>query len=316
MTSCLLPLLRVRATLTTAPPLASARFPHSPLGMPRPSAVLALAAVLVWSLALTGGAYGQDRKSSRKARPAAGAAKPAPKADALPELISTEGEAPEWRNQKELEAAAAKGDPQACLVLGQQLLDATPPDPVRARPLFEKAAAAGVREAFFRLGKIHHDGLGVPVDRAKAFQYYLEAAQRGVPEAQYNVGAQLASGRGVRRNYIEGLAWLIVATRSGAAGDGEQQLRERLKGRLADIAAGEKRAAAIQAALAKGEPVVASGTGPAAAADSSSGSRGGNRAPLPEPPKVDRPTFQPQKPTAPVIEVPVAPLPEPLPGKP
>lgn len=277
---------------------------------PRPLRLLL--ALATFALTLPEVAFGQDRRS-RKARQNV-ETKAADKADALPELISTEGETPKWKNQRELEAAAAKGDAQACMQVAQQLLDKTPPDHVGARPWLVKAASGGVANAFFRLGKMHHDGLGVPTDRTKAFEHYLEAAKRGVPEAQYNVGAQLASGRGVRRNFVEGLAWLIVATKSGAAADGEKLLRERLKSRPADIAAGEKRAAAIQEALAKGEPIDAKASVAPAARRTGPSAAG---AKLPDPPKVERPTFVPEKPDAPKIEMPVAPLPPTaLPGKP
>lgn len=282
-----------------------------------PRSLRCLAAFTLLALAWPDAALAQNRKNSRKAKQPKVEQKAPEKADALPELISTEGEAPKWKNRRELEAAAAKGDPLACMELGETLFAAVPSDPVKARPLYEKAAEAGIPNAFFRLGKIHHDGLGVAADQAKAFNYYLEAAKRGVPEAQYNVGAQLSSGRGVRRNFTEGLAWLIVATKSGAAGDGEKLLRERLKSRPADIAAGEKRAAAIQDALAKGlsldAPAAPSVSGHADAPPR----RPSSSAPLPEPPKIERPTFQPERPAAPKIDAPVVPVPPPeLPGKP
>ncbi|HYC71028.1 MAG TPA: hypothetical protein VEB66_07475 [Opitutaceae bacterium] len=297
--------------------------------MPSPRLFVLLAA-LAFALTAPAAALGADPKASRKAKQEKKSG-----GDSLPELISTEGPdarsggrgvglispdagRPAWKSLKELEKFAEKGDPAACMELGQRLLDGNglAADLVRARQMFEKAAGAGVPDAFFRLGKIHHDGLGVPADPGKGFEYFLEAARRNVPEAQYNVGAQLASGRGVRRNYVEGLAWLIVATESGAAGDGEAQLRARLKGRPADIAAGEKRAAAIIAAMAKGAPVEASANVRTTAGNAANVSpRPAN--PLPEPPAVERPRFEPGKAETPKVTVPIAPLPAPaLPGRP
>ena len=49
----------------------------------------------------------------------------------------------------------------------------------------------------------------------------------------------------MKRDYIEGLAWLIVAKKSGAASDAETQVRARLAKRPADITAAEKRAVEI-----------------------------------------------------------------------
>ncbi|HET7536816.1 MAG TPA: tetratricopeptide repeat protein [Candidatus Didemnitutus sp.] len=172
-------------------------------------------------------------------------------ADAPPTLVSTNGGGPKWKNLKELEQYAAKGDPAACFELGDRLMtgDGYPTDVERARPLFETAANGGVADAWFRLGKIYHDGLGVEQDYAKAFDYYVQAAKRGVPEAQHNVGAMLVSARGVKRDYVEGLAWLIVATKNGAVSSAEAQTRARLAKQPADIAAAEKRAADLLQAI-------------------------------------------------------------------
>jgi TPR repeat protein len=202
--------------------------------------------------------------------PAFAAKKERPSLDAPPQLISTEGSGPKWRNTKELKAHAAKGDPQACFELGTRLLDGddeVTADLAQARALLEKAADGGVGDAQFRLGKIYHDGRGVPRDYAKALEYYTAAARRGVPEAQHNIGAMLVSARGVKRNYIEGLAWLLLAEHSGAASDAPRQVRERLARRPADIQAAEARAEQLSADLPNatvhtGMPTVPVGGGP------------------------------------------------------
>ncbi|MDI1249822.1 MAG: tetratricopeptide repeat protein [Lacunisphaera sp.] len=181
------------------------------------------------------------------------AKKEKPPADAPPQLISTKGGGPKWKNAKELEAFAAQGDPRACFELGMRLLeggDATKSDPAKALPLLEQAAQGGVADAWFRLGKIYHDANGVPRDYAKALEYYTAAARLGVPEAQHNIGAMLVSARGVKRDYVEGLAWLILANKSGAGSDAETKVRERLAKRPADIRAAEARAGELLANLA------------------------------------------------------------------
>lgn len=263
---------------------------------------------LLLLLALATTAAGAERRS-----PSAGKAAPL---DEAPKLISTTGGGPQWRSLKELEAAASKGDPKACYDLALLCLEGgsdVKQDVPRALALYTKAAEGGIADAWFRLGKIHHDGVGVPVDRARGYDYYLKAAKLGIPEAQYNVGAMLASGRGVRRDYPEALAWLIVATKSGAAGDGEKLLRERLARRPRDITAGEKRAAELQQALAQGGDV---STRPARAASPAPTPA---PKPLPPPPAIERPTFRPE-PSAPQVEMPVAPIAPPpkpvLPGQP
>ena len=71
------------------------------------------------------------------------------------------------------------------------------------------------------------------------------AAQSGVVEAEHNIGAMLVSARGVKRDFVEGLAWLIVATKSGDVGEAEGRVRARLAKRPADIQAAEERAAEL-----------------------------------------------------------------------
>jgi hypothetical protein len=172
-------------------------------------------------------------------------------ADAPPQLISVQGGV-KWKNTKELKAHAAKGDPQACFELGTRMLegdDEVASDLAQARVWLEKAAAGGVADAHFRLGKIYHDARGVPRDYAKALECYTTAARLGVPEAQHNIGAMLVSARGVKRNYVEGLAWLLLAEESGAASQAPQQVRERLARKPADIEAAQARAKELSADL-------------------------------------------------------------------
>jgi TPR repeat protein len=52
----------------------------------------------------------------------------------------------------------------------------------------------------------------------------------------------LVSARGVPRDFVDGLAWLILAARHGVAPEGEQRVRAHLAGRPQDIAAAERRA--------------------------------------------------------------------------
>ena len=80
------------------------------------------------------------------------------------------------------------------------------------------------------------------MDLGRALDYFTLAARSGVAEAQHNLGAMLVSGRGVKRNYVEGLAWLIVAVKSGVGADTETQVRNRLAKRPNEIIAAESRA--------------------------------------------------------------------------
>lgn len=174
--------------------------------------------------------------------------------DAAPKLVSTTGSGARWKDAGEMKRMAEAGDAEACLEMGILFENGgeQPPDYLEARLWYQRAAAKGLAEADFRLGKLVSEGLGGSENQEAAFQHYFKAAQAGLPLAQYNVGAMLASGRGTRRDYIEGLAWLIVATRDPAVDPaGEKQLRGHLARRPADIAAAEKRAEELTAQLAE-----------------------------------------------------------------
>lgn len=170
-----------------------------------------------------------------------------PPADSPPVLISKNGGNEKWANVEQLKKFAAKGDPQACFELAERALygDEVPQDSRQAVVLLELAAQGGVVDAWFRLGKISHDGLAGARDYGRALDYYTLAARAGVAEAQHNIGAMLVSGRGVKRDLVEGLAWLIVATKSGAVSEAENQVRNRLAKRPADIRAAAARAAEL-----------------------------------------------------------------------
>ncbi len=170
-------------------------------------------------------------------------------ADSRPELMSTTGGkgGNSWSSVEDMQKAADAGNPEAGYQLGEMYLNGVqvPVDAGKAVALLERAADAGHANAAFRLGKLNADGEVIPKNLPQAFVRYQAAANAGVAEAQFNLGAMYSSGRGVKRDFVEGLAWLIVATKNGADPAGEQQLRDYLKKRPALIADAEKRAAAI-----------------------------------------------------------------------
>lgn len=229
--------------------------------------------------------------------------KPEP-ADAPPQLISPKGGGPKWTTVEQLKQFAAKGDPAACFELADRSLegDGVPRDVLAAAALFAQAARGGIANGWFRLGKIYHDGLADAPDYGRALDHFTTAAKAGVVEAQHNIGAMLVSARGVKRDYVEGLAWLIVAKKSGAASDAETQVRARIAKRPADLAAAETRAAEITKDLPNAT-VRATLTGTA-------GKPAPPAAPTVEKPSVARPKPEPM--ATPKIAVP---LPAPTPGK-
>jgi hypothetical protein len=211
----------------------------------RPGTLLRFLFSLLGLLPLAG--YSADRKKAPANSPPVLISKDGDKGqllDAPPVRISTAGAKPKWTNVEQLKKFAAKGDPQACLELAERLLygDEVPKDIKQAVPLLEQAGQGGIADAWFRLGKIYHDGLLGAPDYERTLDYYARAARAGVPEAQHNIGAMLVSARGVKRDLVEGLAWLIVATKTGAVSDAEMKVREQLGKRPADLRAAEIRA--------------------------------------------------------------------------
>jgi hypothetical protein len=170
--------------------------------------------------------------------------------DEAPQLISTTGGKGETgpKTLPELQKLAATGDPDACLLLGLRCEtgDGVTQDYVQARTEYERAAAGGVALAIYRLGRFYQNGFGVDPDAARAGELYRLAGLADVPLAQYNLGAMLVSARGVRRDYVEGLAWLILASRNQIEADGEPRARAHLAGQPQVIAAAEKRAAELR----------------------------------------------------------------------
>ena len=230
-------------------------------------------------------------------------------ADTPPQLISTKGGGPKWTTVEQLKQFAVKGDAQACFELADRSLegDGVPQDVTKAAALFEQAAKGGVANGWFRLGKIYHDGLGGEPAYGRALDHFTTAARAGVVEAQHNIGAMLVSARGVKRDYVEGLAWLIIAKQSGAASDAEAQVRSRLAKRPADITAAETRAVEIAKDLPHAT-VRAIRVG------------GDGKSTVSSPAPIEKPDLTPPQPepVTPVkISVPLLPAPQPItPGKP
>lgn len=174
--------------------------------------------------------------------------------DSPPVLMSrTGGGGGTWADMNELQQAAKKGNPKAEAQLGEMLLrgDGIAKDEARGVALLEKSARAGQSAAAFRIGMLLANGEGgVVKDPARALAYFRAAAAGGEAEAFFNIGAAYASARGVKRDYVEALGWLIVARQHGADARAEKSLRDQIKARPDWITQGEQRAKAIERELA------------------------------------------------------------------
>ncbi len=150
---------------------------------------------------------------------------------APPMIVSTASDGPTWKTIPELKAAAATGNALACFQYAQLLEvgDQVAQDTNEAFKFYQKAAFSDHADSLFRVAKAYHEGqLSQPENHQLAFEYYERAAYLNHPEATYNVGAMLVSGRGVKRDYREGLAWLMLAAELGADPGAVDQVKQRL----------------------------------------------------------------------------------------
>ena len=176
--------------------------------------------------------------------------------DSGPTLLSTTGGGVSWTDVDEMIAAARAGNPAArlhyAIMLEEGYDTKVPRDPDQALKILRELAATDNHEALLRLGKITHDGLlGVAKDYKRALDLYRRAAAFGNNTAMHNVGAMYVSGRGVKRDYIEGLAWLMLGAENGIGEDAVEKVRQRLRKYPDRIAAAEKRLPALKAELAQ-----------------------------------------------------------------
>jgi localization factor PodJL len=77
-----------------------------------------------------------------------------------------------------------------------------------------RLAEAGDMTAQFNLALLHDDFQGGLFDSAKAASWYRRAAAQGLAAAQFNLAAAYQIGRGVPKDMVESLFWLLVAARA------------------------------------------------------------------------------------------------------
>jgi TPR repeat protein len=88
----------------------------------------------------------------------------------------------------------------------------------QARANYRFAAERGYIAAQLNLGRMHDDGLGVPVDHEAAVAWYRKAAERNDPRGQNALGRAYVNGHGVPQDYAEAAKWYRLAAEQGQAG--------------------------------------------------------------------------------------------------
>jgi uncharacterized protein len=87
----------------------------------------------------------------------------------------------------------------------------------RAMRILRPLAAEGDARAQYRIGAMHEEGRGVPVDYSEAVGWLLQAADQGNADAQNHLGFLYFYGRGVTKDYVAAYMWFDTAAAEGAA---------------------------------------------------------------------------------------------------
>jgi len=104
--------------------------------------------------------------------------------------------------------------------------DNYPLDKKKAYEFFQKAADLGQPDAQYEIGIAHVANInGFPQDESESFKWLLKSAKQinsrplmGLSwdyQAQAEVGDCYLNGRGVSKDIVEGVAWLIIADKRG-----------------------------------------------------------------------------------------------------
>ena len=116
--------------------------------------------------------------------------------------------------------AAAKRHGPSMYELGVMYIEGRdlPIDPEKGMKLIRDAATLGSKQAAFYLGAHYEAGEGLPRDSDKARRYFRLCAAAHEAQCQYRLGHSLLADKGTEEdNYIQGLAWLELASEQGFA---------------------------------------------------------------------------------------------------
>lgn len=94
------------------------------------------------------------------------------------------------------------------------------PLPSEVFAALEQSAVNGNAQAQYRLGVMHANGDGVPLNYVKAAQWLSTAAEQGLAEAQRLLAWLYANGYGVEQDYAQARHWF---TRAAEGGDAKAQ---------------------------------------------------------------------------------------------
>ena len=113
------------------------------------------------------------------------------------------------------EKAAALGDAQACLAIGEAYFEGrgkvVPMDRAKGVDWFGRGADRGSPQAQYRLGRVYLEGEGAKKDLSAARKWMLRAAWQNHPRAQLNLGRMLRNGLGGPKDIVHAAMWINLA---------------------------------------------------------------------------------------------------------
>jgi TPR repeat protein len=81
---------------------------------------------------------------------------------------------------------------------------------------FEKAALRGDDRAMLNLGVMYEVGRGVPKDDLQSIRWILDSAESGNTRGQYQLALRFEVGHGMEPNLVLAHMWLVLATTAGS----------------------------------------------------------------------------------------------------
>jgi TPR repeat protein len=114
---------------------------------------------------------------------------------------------------------ADAGDPEAEFLVGLLYANGrgVPMDFARAADWYRLAAEQGYPPAQNNLGVLYLNGDGVPHEHAEAFKWFSLAATRGLPLAQSNLAGLYEEGDGTPKDLVQAYKWASLAADAGEA---------------------------------------------------------------------------------------------------
>ena len=80
---------------------------------------------------------------------------------------------------------------------------------------FMKLADKGEAAGLHNVGVAYYKGLGVELDKEKAYHYFLQSAEKGLLQSQVLVAGLLHNGDGVNKDLVASFRWMLKAAEQG-----------------------------------------------------------------------------------------------------